>query len=105
MPDTSASSVNPFSVMSGPAPDAKELQFPTDRIIGDIVIRDWGSAVLSGFRMKWEDMGFRHLAKAQGQVKIPSGKEIRLSLAQGEDLGHADKVAVCMLTKYIFLSF
>jgi hypothetical protein len=74
-----------YTLMDGPTPGPKVLQFPTDCAIGEVVIRNWGSDVEGGFRMDWANMGFNHLAEARGAVAVPAGQEVRLSLAPRTD--------------------
>ena len=71
-----------YTPLAGPNPPSKTIRFPDERSFGAVVIRDWGGPVEGGFRPHWKDMGFEHLAPAQGVVVIPAGKEVRLSLSE-----------------------
>ncbi len=78
----------PYTPMQPPAPGARVIRFPEDRSYGEIVMRDWGTAVVGGFYARWSDLGFERLAEARGPVAIPPAKEVRLALAEGvEGLG------------------
>ena len=58
------------------APSERVLHFPEDRSIGSLSVRDWNST--------WNrNDGWRFLAKAQGTVTVPVGKELMLDLEGG----------------------